>query len=98
MAIMVKCCLERIYEDVKQHQAGGDEFRAGAEKEPEKSAEGRFERGRGVFLRVDEFRDEGTQEGADNHAHGRDDEACEQADDGAPAAGLMLFYIVVYSF
>ena len=32
--------LERVDEDVEKHQAGGDEFRAGAEKEAQEGAEG----------------------------------------------------------
>ena len=74
--------LEGVDEDVEKHQAGGDEFRAGAEDEAQEGAEGRFDGGRGVFLREDELRDEGAEEGADDHPDGRDDEAGEQADDG----------------
>ncbi len=79
---------ERVHEDVEQHQAGGDEFGAGSEDEAQKGAEGRFERGCGVLLRNHQFRDEGADERAHNHPDGRDDKAREQADDGAPAAGL----------
>ena len=74
--------LEGVDEDVEEHQAGGDEFGAGAEEEAQEGAEGRFDGGGGVLLRHDELRDEGAEEGADDHPDGRDDEAGEQADDG----------------
>ena len=35
--------LERVDEDVEEHQAGGDEFGAGAEEEAQEGAEGRFD-------------------------------------------------------
>ena len=80
--------LKCVDEDVEQHHAGGDELRPGAEQEAEKGAEGGFDGGHGVFVRDDELCDEGAQEGAHDHPDGRDDEAREQADDGAHAAGL----------
>ena len=80
--------LEGENEDVEQHDAGGGEFRAGAENETEKGAKGRFDGGHGVFLRKDEFRDEGAEKGTHDHADGRVDEPDEKTDDGAPAAGL----------
>ena len=79
---------ERVDEDVEEHDAGGGEFGAGAEQEAEKGAEGRFDRGRGVFFRDDELCDEGAEKRAQDHPDGRQEDACEKADDGADSAGL----------